>query len=419
MPKERNALKAGIFIVLCIAAALAIVYAVKGTSFEATQLRQVSFALKDNLSGLRVGDEVRIGGYKVGEVRGIEIVAADDKRLAKRLKKTDDQAALLVTFTLPQKYQVRNDTRISIETTVTEKTCLNISRLGTGDIIAADVTLVGNPSSLYAAMDSLSESLPRVNRILALVEEKTIPGINDAVADVRAHTLPGALDAIKGFRAAADAATALIKHVHEKVNPIVGKYTEVVDSARQAMDNAASLMGDRTSDTDLRGTIKNLRSITESVNKKMPSLLDDVHKGVIRVNETIETAKKTIDNILEITESAKSVIAGNEARFHSMVRHLNQTSINMQNFSQDIYSRPWRLLYTPKRNELQSLAIFQTARDFAQGASDLNEATQALKDAASDKRAAPEQVKKLVEQVQERFKRFQEVETKLWSSIKE
>src|SRR5438034_2697403 len=85
MNKKRNALRSGIFIILSIVLAVAIIIGIKGLDriLDPVDRRTVRFTLQDDLGGLRVGDDVRIGGYKVGQVREIEVVPATDSRLAK------------------------------------------------------------------------------------------------------------------------------------------------------------------------------------------------------------------------------------------------------------------------------------------------------------------------------------------------
>src|SRR5438045_5202270 len=80
MAKDRNALKSGLFIIVTVAAVLAIVVALKGLDrfSEPQELRAVWFSLKDDVGGLQVGADVRVGGYKGGVVKDINIVGADD-----------------------------------------------------------------------------------------------------------------------------------------------------------------------------------------------------------------------------------------------------------------------------------------------------------------------------------------------------
>src|SRR5688572_18015697 len=75
MTNERNHFKAGLFILLSIGLIVTVILSIKGIKRIVTpeQERTVSFRLSDDLGGLQVGDEVRLGGYKVGVVKGIEV----------------------------------------------------------------------------------------------------------------------------------------------------------------------------------------------------------------------------------------------------------------------------------------------------------------------------------------------------------
>jgi hypothetical protein len=68
---------------------------------------------------------------------------------------------------------------------------------------------------------------------------------------------------------------------------------------------------------------------------------------------------------------------------------------------------------------MNNLNIYDSARQFAEGANDLNDAAQALRDALNDKAAKPEDIRKLMERVEVSFSKFDEVEKKLWSEVKE
>ena len=74
MKSDRNATKAGFFIVISAALIVVVVLAIKGGGHltDPQQTRTARFKLSDDLGGLRAGDDVRVGGYKVGAVTSIE-----------------------------------------------------------------------------------------------------------------------------------------------------------------------------------------------------------------------------------------------------------------------------------------------------------------------------------------------------------
>ena len=108
-----------------------------------------------------------------------------------------------------------------------------------------------------------------------------------------------------------------------------------------------------------------------------------------------------------------------QGKISGMLASLKATSDNLKNASAEIRHSPWRLLYTPKKGEMGNLNIYDSARQFAEGANDLNDAAQALRDALHDKAAQPEQIRALMDKVEKSFGKFDDVEKKLWAEVKE
>src|SRR5882762_11351204 len=220
MNKKRNALRAGIFIILSIVLAIAVIIGIKGLDrlLDPVDKRYARFTLQDDLGGLRVGDDVRIGGYKVGQVREIEVVPPTDPRLSKSPTTAPiDQPMILVTFGVPKKYEIKDGARVGIQGTVTGQSWLNFDSLGAGSTLGPEVALVGRPSGISALMASLSDISPRINNIIAQVDQKTLPTVNDTVAS---------------YKTTADTGTKLLNEVREYMKPAVDKFHAVADSTK-------------------------------------------------------------------------------------------------------------------------------------------------------------------------------------------
>src|SRR6188472_2522447 len=131
MSKERNAFKAGIFIVISIALIVGVIVGIKGVGefLEPNQVRVAKFKLTDDLGGLRVGDDVRVGGVKVGIVRSIEI--------------DSDQSNLIVMFQIPERLKIKKGASIGVQSTLTGASWINFDSLGAGTALAQNEPLVG------------------------------------------------------------------------------------------------------------------------------------------------------------------------------------------------------------------------------------------------------------------------------------
>jgi ABC-type transporter Mla subunit MlaD len=316
---------------------------------------------------------------------------------------------ILVSFAVPQKYQIKEGARIGIQGTVTGQSWLNFDSLGAGEALGTEVALVGRPSGINALMASLSDVSPRITNIIQQVDQTTVPTINETVAS---------------YKTTADTSTKLANELRAQVKPAADKYHTVADSTNKMMGNVGDMFGE--SKTDFKGTMKNLNDSTASIKEKLPQILEKVNAMMVKLDSSVASAqealadvKKTLVNARDLSAAANSALTGNKGKIEGMIASLKATSDNLKGASAEIRRSPWRLLYTPKKGEMNNLNIYDSARQFAEGANDLNDAAQALRDALNDKAAKPEDIRKLMEQVELSFSKFNEVEKKLWSEVKE
>jgi phospholipid/cholesterol/gamma-HCH transport system substrate-binding protein len=375
MQKERSQLKAGLFIIISILLIFGVIVAIKGVKVVFTPIdqRKVRFSLTDDVGGLRIGDDVRIGGFKVGVVQDIELAGLEDGQ----------NPGLLITFSIPRKYPLHADAHLAIQTTVTGTSVLNIDDVGTGEQLKDGTELTGHPSALSALFASLG---------------KAAPDVLDIVHDVKTTTLP-------------------------RVNLAAGKAGDTLTSFHNAADSVSGMLGD--SKPDFRSTVANLNSITADMKAKLPGILDHfdtiVTKTTAAVDNargTLEDIKATVANTRDITNTARSIVDGNRGKFETMIASLKATSDNLKGASAEIRRSPWRLLYHPGPGELDNLELYDAARQFADGAGGVNDAALALRDALNNPNVDKAQVQQLINRLNTTFSNFNEVEDKLWKSVK-
>ncbi|MCC6424312.1 MAG: MCE family protein [Phycisphaerales bacterium] len=387
MANERNALKAGIFIVTVVVLAIAVIVGIQGLEkfTQPTVMRSVRFELSDDLGGLRVGDDVRVGGFKVGVVRSIELVSdANDPH---------HQPKIVVLFSMPDKYVIRQDAHIAIQGTVTGTSWLNFDSLGSGDALAADQPLAGRPGTMTQLVNALREITPQVQAVLADVRTRTVPLVNDTLSR---------------YGKTADEAGGLLAEFRQRMPAMVEKYNVVADRAAEMMVQVRDLIGDTKG--DFRGTMANLNAATGDIKTKLPVLLDQVNKTMVDLQSTVAHTR-------DLAASARNIVVGNRGKFDGMIVSLKTTADNLKAASAEIRRSPWRLLYKPGPGEMANLNLFDAARQFSEGASSLNDATLALRDALNNPEIGKEEIQKLMEKVDQSFSHFQEVESKLWKSV--
>ena len=384
MNKDRNALKAGTFIVVSTVLTIAIVVAIKdfGRFAESSGVRTARFRLADNLGGLRVGDEVRVGGFKVGSVKAIEPAGLDG----------GEEAALHVRFTIPDKFVLREGAVVGVENGLTGSAVLNVTDLGRGNPVPPSVALVG-------------ASDPKT-RVLA------------SLGDLQLG------DTVTSIKKTADTATETLAKARDKIEPAYEKYANLADRAGEAVTGVRDVVNDGKAHIDK--TLSNLSDATGTVKDKLPATMDQAKAVLVKVETSIDKVQSTLGdlnvtmgNLKDASGSARSMLVSNRSRIDAVVAAVKATGDNLKAASAEIRRSPWRLLYKPGRNDMANLNLYDAARQFAEGANDMNDAAAALRDALASKDVDGKQLQSLVDRLDKSFVGFQQVEKELWERVKE
>ena len=378
MNKKRNELQAGLFIIVTAALAVTVILLIHGVNAGPTKMVRASWKLTDDIAGLRAGDDVRVGGYKVGQVREVHIEDADG---------TD--AHVVVGFTIPSHYMLHSDAVVQVQSGLTGAVNLNIQSLGNGQALADGQVIPGIPDSKTALLASLGRSGPHIEEAIDQLNSQTIPRVTQA----------------------AENAKTLLTHANAKVDP-------VADNASRAAGEIADLLGDTK--PDIRGTMKHLNTASATIAEKLPGVATQLQGVLTKIDNSLTSAQvaildiqKTAANARDLTGSLKSVISDNRSKLDGMIASLKVTSDNLKFASVEIRHSPWRLLYKPTPEEAGNLNLYDSAREFAQGANSLDDAAGALRDALKDPNADPAQIQKLMQQLNASFDHFHQVENKL------
>jgi ABC-type transporter Mla subunit MlaD len=388
--KQRDAFRAGVFMLLSIVLILVMVVAIKGFArvFEPAQVRAARFSLRDDLGGLQVGDNLRVAGFTVGEIQSIRLVTNVQKPYVR------------VTFTMPKKYTLRTGARVVIGGTITGTSWLNFESLGSGSPLAPGYVLTGHPSGLSHALATVASLAPQIKAMVTQVRTTTVPLIN---ADL---TKLGATAGSVG--AAATSATSVLNAVHGQIKPVVVKYDLAADKAAYALDQAGKLLH-----SGRKGAVMNVNDATEEIKNAIPGLLSQARADLDEVHTTFT-------NGTAATAQARKLLAANGDRISGMIRALHGASVNLKTFAVEIRHSPWRLLYKPSKKDIDNVEIYDAVREFDQAARHLQRAADVLKTQAANEKTPAQRARmhELMAHLNATFIKFQQVEARFWKAVK-
>lgn len=393
---DRNAFKAGLFMVISLVLILGVIIGIKGFGrlIERQQVRTARFTLADDIGGLRVGDDVRVGGLKVGIVKSLGIERQTDPGVAQ-------QPHILVRFDIPERIVLREGARIGVQNSLTGTSWLNFDHLGAGEPIAEDVPLVGRAGSMTQLLNVAQELGPELKQVVRDVRTVTLPKVN----------------------ATADNAAGLLGDARGDLKPAVERYHAAMARLTEALTHLRDILGDGKG--DIRGTLANLNATTGTLKETLPPVMNKADTALAKVNTSLDTAQgalkdlaATMENAKHVSGDVRSIITRNRSRIDELAQSAKEAGDNLKFATEEVRRSPWRLLYKPRPGEVANLNLFDAARDFAHGANDMSDAATALRDALKDPKADPAMIQRLVDELDKSFGNFQQFEDELWNRVK-
>lgn len=383
---DKNAFKAGLFILASVALAFVIIYLVAGRGGGGGQERTIIFQLADDISGLGAGSEVRVGGRTVGTVTKVAFA--------------DEYSHIEVDVSLPSDLPLREGAAARIQTSVTGIVWLNVSSLGSGATLADDATIKGDAGTLSDVVQLAADLGPSLKDLLDTANDGTLPSANRALAQL------------------ADAAQSLEELIGDDATK--ADFQQTLANLRESSDrfpkltaDVESLVGQATDAvSDVSLTVTETGDSLSRVLTRAETVADDV-AGAAR------GAKAAVDDTRVAVNEVQGIISRNRGPVGQIVERLSSTARTLDLAGSEIRRSPWRLLYRPDGRQRDSMNLYDAARRFAEGANALQDAAIALEGATVDPAAESAEVRALLDAVQARFDEYRLAEEALFEKIAE
>ncbi len=404
MPQPRDNVRAGLFVLLGIVLALLAVFLLAdfGVWFQKKQTVTVSYSVGDGIKGLKVGSEVTLGDERVGEVLAIEEMPDAQGRIRE----------IHVAFELPRDVRIHQNAVIEVKAPpIGSGAKLNIRSVGEGAEFQPGQIIVGAVStseitrSLVADMGIGEKQKEQLRAIFANVEAITatlktdLPEIAASVKRILADAEPMVKDAraalADGKAALADARAA-------------------VADARATVERLSGLVKDK--EPALRESLDNVRAATADAKAVLARVREQTME---QVTAALEKADASLENVKKSTESLRALAVGQRPVIERAIANAQLTADQLKLAAVELRRSPWRLLYRPSDEELETDNLYDAARSFAQAAGALDSAAAGLRAVKEQDPANADALKQMLDHLEKLFVEYEKAEKAFHEALKE
>jgi ABC-type transporter Mla subunit MlaD len=392
--KQHNELQAGIFVVLAVALAMAVVLWLGAGDYFAARGQVVSFVVpqQEGSVGLTVGSDVTIGDGSVGRIS--EIIPQAGRCI---------YHAQLVRRDIT----VKADGLATIISSPLGMSKLVITSMGNSSKLADDSHAIRLKGGLDQAMADISITAENAKIISQSLREE-LDGAKDGAMLASIHKVMSDLKIAAGNVV--------------KITGNVSSQTDLANAASmfakmsRSVDDIGQITGDAKPKIDrLLTSAVNTAETIEGYSKK------DLADILAKLRESNNEIFKMAANLAQASQQAKDVIVMNRENIGVLVDNMTQVSANLKTMARDVRRNPWRLFYQPTDKEVRQQDIYDAASAFAEGASQLDQTVAKLNGLI---KANPDGIpgddkmlKDVVRELKDTFSRFSKAEQALWNEL--
>lgn len=404
MARERDNLKAGLFVLVGFVLAVAIVFILSDLSqlFEQQKQIKVYYRLSDGLLGLKEGAPVTLGDQPIGEVTSIEDMVEMDKSNVERV------IGKIVSLSIPAKYQIYQNAVIELKAPlIGGGTSLNIRSVGDRQLYAGDAPIPGSVAGSAQVQELIREA--------GIMEEQR-QQIRNIIANVESITAT-LRDDVPAITEAAKQASANLKEVTSQIHQLTTDFqgrrevwVQRIDGITASADQSLGMLRDLVKDKDpqLRQTLDNVHAITQTAREKI----------LVQVDEAVGKAVAAVDSFKATMAEVQAMVVSQRPVLERALANVQLTSDQLKLTAIEVRRSPWRLLYDPDDREVATDNLYDAARSFVMAASMLDSTSQSLRALADKETVDQQQISQELTHLESVFSKFKEAEEKFWHQIK-
>lgn len=311
------------------------------------------------------------------------------------------ETRVAIVIRLPQRYEVHRNSQVRIDKTLTGNLSVVVSQ-GWGQLVGPEEVLVGDELSFIDRIATQVEGLTA--KIGPLVDDvhKTVIDVRATIAHVNDVTVKEKIDpALDRINTGLED----LKGILAENRPTI---KTTIETAKETMDNF------KTASTDVKDVLAQNKD-------KLAATLQNVEEMSVKMNKAGDTAQEILSKMNTLGDKVNGIVDENRRNVERSVANLKTLSEDAAAAVADIRRHPWRLLVKPDDEDVNTLNVYDAARDYNKGATALNAA---LLDMLAYLEAHPQgtpadsaRLKDLSERLQSSLGRFDAAENHFWDTI--
>jgi len=421
MAKKHDTFRLGVAVIIMFTLLFALVLFISSGQLNApvTTRLCVRIASGGTIPQLSPGSFVMYLGQNVGQVTTIEFVEGADPIDAS----ITDKSFLEVIAQVRTDLGLRKDCRITASgPPLGGKGTLTILERGTDSTAySQDQPIYADVRGFDAALDMIAREFnPNIPDALLGSLKKQLNARDKESLVAKIHT---SLDDLNDMTKSLSAELSqkvdgrILQKVHtalDTLNSGLSEVSAVVNDNHQPINQAVVSLDSAmaTFDKDIAAV---LARELETEPHPDQSLLTTIKQSFAKLNDSMTEVKT-------LSKQAKDIVVLNKDRIGEIVENATQASAHLKQGIKDIKTHPWKVLFKPSDAEKRELHIFNTAREFADAAAEMDDATSRLKSLleAYDGSIASNDPNliKINESLSEAMEKFTKAEQSLWDAMK-
>ena len=424
--KHSNEIAVGVTVLVALLLAVYVVVVLGDWQNLLTDKQRITVKVpyKVGLKGLAQGSPVFLGGAKIGQICQTSIAK----------KESDPNIYVYFTLEIPSEYTLRDDCVLApISNVLGGQSSLAIKDVGHGNILAdgdvlvlpeqqeeqeeepgteEKVTVTFEPT-ITDAIDNLKDQLNTDNKhslmrqikdLVAKIDDQVTVDKDRQSFMAKLHKI---MDRLDGIAAAVDTqldeanAEAIVAKMHQALAKLDNSLAEVEDLIK-------------SNKPDISTAITAVKNTVVQIEKETPEILAAIKKALDKITPAVEKTEVLISEL-------KDAVAVNRPVIDQLILNLHEISTNLKLSSSEIRRAPWKLLYQPKKGEVQIQGLIDSAGAFATGAERLDSTSLRLQALLSeDAERTPEdlqRIQNILAELETSFEQFRKAEEKFWKEI--